>query len=133
MGGVFLFSLIAAFDQVAPLVAQGFTVLETTKNIAILLAFVQVLTLLMLGCILVALLALVVTVHPGLVRERDRYVTPTMRTLLHQGVFFVWATGGVVLFSLIAGGLYIAIYGGTKMEEVDGENAADKDDEKTGG
>jgi hypothetical protein len=33
-----------AFDQVAPLVAAGFVVLQTTRNITYLLAAIQVLT-----------------------------------------------------------------------------------------
>lgn len=38
----------SAFDQVTPLVAAGFEVLKTTKNIAILLACLQVFVALIL-------------------------------------------------------------------------------------
>ena len=60
----------AAFEQVTPLVAAGFKVLRTTKNISIILAIIQVLTVVFLGLILLALIALLYTVNPDLeVRE----------------------------------------------------------------
>jgi len=111
-----------AFDQVTPLVAQGFQVLETTKNIAILLALIQVLTVVLLALILTALLGLLVTMNPDLANKRQAFVTPTMKTLLHQGAVVVWATGSVILFSAMIGGLYFAIYG----RKVDGEDAIDE-------
>lgn len=56
----------AAFEQVTPLVAAGYKVLRTTKNISIILAIIQVLTVVFLGLILVALVALLYTVNPDL-------------------------------------------------------------------
>ena len=56
----------AAFEQVTPLVAAGFKVLRTTKNISIILAIIQVLTVLLLGLILFALIVLIYTVNPDL-------------------------------------------------------------------
>lgn len=56
----------AAFEQVTPLVAAGFKVLRTTKNISIILAIIQVLTVLFLGLILLALIALLYTINPEL-------------------------------------------------------------------
>jgi hypothetical protein len=56
----------AAFTQVTPLVAAGFSVLQTTKNISILLAVIQVLTVLFLAAILVVLVALCYCVNPDL-------------------------------------------------------------------
>ena len=56
----------AAFEQVTPLVAAGYKVLRTTKNISIILAIIQVLTVLFLGLILLALIALLYTVNPDL-------------------------------------------------------------------
>lgn len=56
----------AAFEQVTPLVAAGFKVLRTTKNISIVLAIIQVLTVVFLGLILLALIALLYTVNPDL-------------------------------------------------------------------
>jgi hypothetical protein len=56
----------AAFEQVTPLVAAGFQVLRTTRDISILLAVIQVLTVFFLGLILVALFALLYCVNPDL-------------------------------------------------------------------
>ncbi|KIW11341.1 hypothetical protein PV08_10641 [Exophiala spinifera] len=68
----------AAFEQVTPLVAAGFEVLETTKDIAILLACIQVLTVTLLAFILFALLALIITMNPDLEKERRELVTPSV-------------------------------------------------------
>jgi hypothetical protein len=56
----------AAFDQVTPLVAAGFKVLKTTRNISILLAIIQVLTVIFLALILVVLLGVLYSVNPDL-------------------------------------------------------------------
>jgi hypothetical protein len=56
----------AAFEQVTPLVAAGFKVLRTTRDISILLAIIQVLTVVLLGLILVGLVALLYCVNPDL-------------------------------------------------------------------
>jgi hypothetical protein len=69
----------AAFDQVTPLVSAGFEVLQTTKNISILLAAIQVVTVIILGAILVTLLALLISVNPDLEAERAAIVTPVVR------------------------------------------------------
>lgn len=69
----------SAFDQVTPLVAAGFEVLQTTKNISILLAAIQVITVLILAIILFILLALLITVNPDLVEERKAIVTPVVK------------------------------------------------------
>ncbi|OAL38108.1 hypothetical protein AYO20_02560 [Fonsecaea nubica] len=71
----------SAFEQVTPLVAAGFEVLQTTKDIAILLAVIQVVTVITLLLILLALLALLCTVNPDLDREREQLVTPAMQWL----------------------------------------------------
>lgn len=68
-----------AFDQVTPLVAEGFKVLETTKNISILLAAIQVLTVILLLFIFATLLALLITCNPDLTYERQSLVTPVLR------------------------------------------------------
>jgi TctA family transporter len=69
----------AAFDQVTPLVAAGFEVLQTTKNISILLAAIQVITVVILALILLAMLGLLITVNPDLHAERTAIVTPVVR------------------------------------------------------
>lgn len=71
----------SAFQQVTPLVAAGFQVLQTTKNISILLACIQVLTAVYLFLILLALLGLICVVNPELQTERDVLVTPVVRWL----------------------------------------------------
>jgi len=71
----------AAFDQVTPLVASAYEVLETTKNIAILLAFIQVFVAILLFFILAALIGLLFTMNPDLEMERRALVTPVMQWL----------------------------------------------------
>jgi hypothetical protein len=66
----------AAFEQVTPLVAAGYKVLRTTKNISIILAIIQVLTVIFLGSILLALVALLYTVNPDL-EVRNNKLTST--------------------------------------------------------
>ncbi|KAF1933256.1 uncharacterized protein M421DRAFT_685 [Didymella exigua CBS 183.55] len=73
----------AAFEQVTPLVAAGFEVLRTTKNISIILAIIQVLTVLFLGLILAALIALLYTVNPDLEEERRILITPWLKYYAH--------------------------------------------------
>lgn len=69
----------AAFSQVTPLVAEGFKVLETTKNISILLATIQVFTVIFLFLIFGTLIALLISVNPDLEHERKTLVTPVLR------------------------------------------------------
>lgn len=81
----------AAFQQVTPLVAAGFQVLQTTKNISILLAAIQVLTVLTLVLILMVLLGILYAVNPDLEDERKQLVTPIMRRLAKVSL------GGIVM------------------------------------
>jgi hypothetical protein len=115
MGIPYSHQINSAFEQVTPLVAQGFQVLETTKNIAVLIAWIAVFSFVLLSFIFSALIALLVTVNPDLTYERQKYVTPALKTLLHEGAFIASAVGGVILFSAMIGGLYFAIYG-TEVE-----------------
>lgn len=68
----------AAFEQVTPLVAAGFEVLQTTKNISILLAAIQVLTVILLGFILAALIGVLICIDPDLREEKQALVTPAV-------------------------------------------------------
>lgn len=68
-----------AFDQVTPLVAAGFEVLQTTKNISIFITAIQIFTLFVLILILMTLLALLLTVNPDLSKERQAIVTPVVK------------------------------------------------------
>ncbi|KAJ7768353.1 hypothetical protein B0H16DRAFT_1785290 [Mycena metata] len=101
----------AAFDQVTPLVAEGFKVLQATRNISILLAVIQVLTVVLLLQILVILLAILITVHPNLERERDTLVTPALRwgaswlmLISHSNGGGLLLTGVVVVIAILMGG-----------------------------
>ncbi|KAF9736700.1 hypothetical protein PMIN04_000046 [Paraphaeosphaeria minitans] len=69
----------AAFEQVTPLVGAGFKVLRTMKDISILLAAIQVLTVLSLLLILFVLILLLYSVNPDLEHERQTLVTPLLR------------------------------------------------------
>ncbi|KAK0851854.1 hypothetical protein LTR91_016086 [Friedmanniomyces endolithicus] len=79
MGIPFSKQINAAFEEVTPLVAAGFEVLQTTKNIALLAAALQVFTGLILSLVLLVLIALLITVNPNLTEERDALVTPVVR------------------------------------------------------
>ncbi|KAF2825874.1 hypothetical protein CC86DRAFT_370743 [Ophiobolus disseminans] len=90
----------AAFEQVTPLVAAGFKVLRTTRDISILLAVIQVLTVFFLFLILLALIAVLYCVNPDLEYERKYLVTPWLKTIAHITVWgivksVVWT--GIVL------------------------------------
>jgi hypothetical protein len=93
-----------AFDQVTPLVAAGFEVLQTTKNITFLLAAIQVLTTIFLGLILITLLALIITVSPDLEYERQAIVTPMMKWLADSVIQYArWVQVGVWIVIMGAG------------------------------
>ncbi|EDU48400.1 conserved hypothetical protein [Pyrenophora tritici-repentis Pt-1C-BFP] len=82
----------AAFEQVTPLVAAGFKVLRTTRDISILLAVIQVLTVVLLGFILAALVLLLYCVNPDLEVERQQIITPWLRYLASITIFSVVKT-----------------------------------------
>jgi hypothetical protein len=71
----------AAFEQVTPLVAAGFKVLRTTRDISILLAVIQVLTVVLLGLILVGLVALLYCVNPDLEVRNPSLFLPSLSLL----------------------------------------------------
>ncbi|KAM0718899.1 hypothetical protein Q7P37_005971 [Cladosporium fusiforme] len=120
----------AAFDQVTPLVAAGFEVLQTTKNISILLAAIQVVTVVILALILLTLLALLVSVNPDLEAERVALVTPVVRWCACWAMPECEARGrvgvaafvlGVVLF--VVGWVWYAVE--TDVKEVAAEEAVE--------
>ena len=82
----------AAFEQVTPLVAAGFEVLQTTKDIAILLACIQVLTVVLLAFILLSLIGVIFTMNPDLEDERQQIVTPVMK----------WLAGWILSYGTVA-------------------------------
>lgn len=121
----------AAFDQVTPLVASAFEVLQTTKNIAILLAVIQVCTVILLLLILLALIGLLFTMNPDLETERRILVTPAMQWLANwiikasekrkSFIRGLWLVLAIVGFAVWVGICYVR-----KVEEV--EEDASKDD-----
>jgi hypothetical protein len=134
----------AAFDQVTPLVAAGFEVLQTTKDIAVLLAVIQVVTALSLILILLALIALLFTVNPDLEQERAQLVTPFMQwlaswvykygRLASYVVRIVFAVGVVVFAWSIWQGLATGHKDPTSEEdESDEKNNEDEDKSKETG
>ncbi|TGO44432.1 hypothetical protein BCON_0520g00030 [Botryotinia convoluta] len=123
-----------------PLVASGFEVLKTTKNIAILLAVVQVYTALMLTVIFVVGCMLLVTMNPDLEDERSRMISPIVR----GGVEWIERWGGWVnwgvKFGIVCGvaGMGVGIWRGERageMEEmiVEGENEETGSEDKEEG
>jgi len=120
----------AAFDQVTPLVAQAYAVLDVTKNIAILLAVIQVVSVLLLAMILSALVAIIIAVTPDLEEERKTLVTPTIKAILHRGLYLPWLVGAAVLFGAIIGGLWFATRG-TEVQVSEQNVANASEDGKT--
>ena len=72
-----------AYGQVTPLIEAAYEVLETTKNISLLLAAIQVLTVVLLGLILLASVGILITLNPAFEAERDELVVPMLQ----------WVTG----------------------------------------
>ncbi|KAF8850136.1 hypothetical protein BDZ45DRAFT_206810 [Acephala macrosclerotiorum] len=121
-----------AFDQVTPLVAHGFKVLQTTRNITYLLAAIQVLTAVFLGLILLTLLALIITVSPDLEYERRQLVTPVVRGLAGLVLRYgAWVKVGVWIVGL--GGAVGAGAGWWVTRDLEGENEAEKEVEEVEG
>ncbi|KAF7908882.1 uncharacterized protein EAE98_012440 [Botrytis deweyae] len=117
-----------------PLVASGFEVLKTTKNIAILLAVVQVYTAIMLTVIFGVGCMLLVTMNPDLEDERSRMVSPVVR----GGVEWVerwgaWVNWGVK-FGIVCGvaGMGVGIWKGERAGEMEREMVVEGENEETG-
>lgn len=68
-----------AYGEVTPLVASAYEVLETTKNISLLLLAIEVVTVVLLGLTLLALVGLLITMNPDLDEERRELVTPVLQ------------------------------------------------------
>ena len=77
-----------AIDQLASLVAA----VQTTKDIFIFLAAIQVIKVIILALILLAMLALLVTMNPDLEDERAAVVTPAVKWIIRRLSRFVPAT-----------------------------------------
>jgi hypothetical protein len=99
-----------AFDQVTPLVAKGFEILQTTRNITYVVAAVQVLTAVFLGLILITLLALIITVSPDLEYERQVLVTPVIKGIART--FVDYGRSAKIAFWIIGIGSLLGAAGG---------------------
>lgn len=104
----------AAFDQVTPLVAAAYEVLETTKNIAIFITAIQIGIITLLFINLLALLALLFTLHPELEDVRDMLVTPALRWTADWIVYglekrYIIVGGSLALLAVVVttGALYV--------------------------
>ncbi|KAF4448163.1 hypothetical protein F53441_8398 [Fusarium austroafricanum] len=100
----------AAFDQVTPLVAAGFEVLRTTKNIAVLLAFIQVFVAITLTLTLFAILAVIYSINPDLEEERRALVTPCMQWIaswiIEYGALIFWLLKVFIVLSTAGLGVF---------------------------
>lgn len=103
----------AAFDQVTPLVAAGFEVLETTKNIAVLLMYIEILTIVLLALILISLIAILITINPDLEEERKILLTPILKWITRKLIDRIeyarryWLTLLTLIVFLYLGALYL--------------------------
>ncbi|KAB8294261.1 hypothetical protein EYC80_009688 [Monilinia laxa] len=126
-----------------PLIASTFAVLKTTRNIAILLACVQVYTAVMLTAHLVVLGMLLVAVDPDLEEERRRFISPVLRGVVEFGVRWGgWLGWGVkVLVVGVVAGAGVAVWWGIVVaereekerileEEGDGDGVGQGDEER---
>ena len=87
--------------------AAGFDVLRTSRNISILLAAIQIITVLLLSFIFVALFGLLITVSPDLEDERRAIVTPAVQWLSLWIIDRTWIK--VLVWTLFVG----CLIGGT--------------------
>ncbi|KAF5980435.1 hypothetical protein FCOIX_4819 [Fusarium coicis] len=122
----------AAFDQVTPLVAAGFEVLRTTKNIAVFLAFLQVFITLILTLTLFAILAVIYSVNQDLEEERRALVTPCMQWIASWVLEYETLTAWILKVVVVLGtaGLGLFLWQGSTTEvipEVESEDDAPED------
>ena len=106
-----------AYGQVTPLVAAAYDVLETTKNISLLLLGIQILTVTLLGLILLALIGVLITLNPDLEDERIEYVTPVVRWLAGWADVGNVSVGAIMGFAVLVGGATAAVFITTRKQE----------------
>jgi hypothetical protein len=80
MGALYSREIHTAVDQLTSLVVA----VQTTKNIFIFLAAIQVIKVIILALVLLAMLALLVTMNPDLEDERAAVVTPAVKWIIHR-------------------------------------------------
>ncbi len=128
MGIPFSKQINAAFDEVTPLVAAGFEVLQTTKNIAIWLAVIQVLTVIILSLVLLVLVAILISLNPDLETERQAIVTPVVQygaqlAIRAQSNWRTWLIGAMVILL----GVAVGATGGVWLTSKDFQRIAEED------
>lgn len=99
----------AAFDSVTPLVSAGFSTLQTTKNISLFLAIIQVLTVLFLALIATILFGVLITVNPDLSTEREMVVTPVVKWVVGLMGRVGWGVGWGMLIVGVGMGLGVTL------------------------
>lgn len=135
MGIPFSKEIREALDQVEPLRKAGFEVLRTTKNISLILACIQVLTVIILALILAALFGLLLTMNPDLDYEKQQLVTPALKWisgwLLSCGGLVKWFAR--VCFFVVGGGFALFLWHGStvgaSVPDTDTEGNEDKEKE----
>ena len=121
-----------AYGQVTPLIESAYDVLETTKNISLVLLAIQILTVLLLGLILLALVGLLITMSPDLDEERKELVTPVLKWVAGWARFgkgvFGWTS---VVFALVVIGIVGGVVVATRSYEkvVAGQGGAEEEGE----
>ncbi|KAI9645112.1 hypothetical protein NHQ30_005846 [Ciborinia camelliae] len=125
-----------------PLIASGFAVLKTTKNIAVVIAIVQVFTALMLCLQTLVLVAILVCVDTDLREEREKWVSAPLRDLLLWAERWwgvgCWVARLGVLGGVAGGGVWVWRRGGGErgervgFEDDGGENEGEAEGEDDG-
>lgn len=141
----------AAFNQVTPLVASGYELLETVKNIALFITALQIGLTFITLLNFFAILGVIISVNPDLDKERKNLVTPAVKWIASWGLVWTerkWSLLGIVggLFAVMAFAYSIYLYharqeaeqmaedflrGDEGLAEKDGTGGSeDKDNEK---
>lgn len=113
-----------AYGQVTPLVASAYEVLETTKNISLLLLGIEILTVVLLDLILLALVGLLITMNPDLDQERKELVTPVLQWVASWARIGKTGMGGIG--TMVAIVLMVSV-GAVVLTTRPGKNVLDED------
>ena len=135
-----------AYGQVTPLIEAAYEVLETTKNISLLVAAVQVINGILLFCVLLTMLGLLITMNPGMTKERDELVTPVLRWIVRWAFVARTAVMSFVVIFISALILYLAVrlgigpfaerqrlVGGIDDDDDDNDNDEEETEKEEGG
>ena len=108
-----------AYGQITPLVAAAYDVLESTKNISLLLAGIQVLTVILLALILLALVGMLITLNPDLEEDRAQFVTPVVHWLAGWADVGKVSVGASMGFGLLICGAAGVVYVTSRKKKED--------------